>query len=310
MGADDNQAMSETVHPTLPLPDLVLISVEGPDAGTFLQGQLTQDVLSLEPSQARPGGYCSAKGRLLANFVILRPQPETWWLITRASIAESLVKRLRMFVLRARCTLQVRSDLGLFGAWSERAPLWQVHRDAAPETETTTAIGWFGGRTLLIGSPGAGPAAADPTHWARADIEAGWPWIEPATADQFVPQMVNFELLGGVNFRKGCYPGQEVVARSQYRGILKRRMAACTVQGPDAAPAAGAEVFHSEDREQPAGMVVNAAPAAHGDNTDWALLIEVKTAATAAGHLHLSSPDGPILQLRPLPYAVPAQAQD
>ena len=128
-------------------------------------------------------------------------------------------------------------------------------------------------------------------------MQSGIPLIEAETVDRFVPQMLNFELIGGVDFQKGCYPGQEVVARSQYRGTIKRRMFLFEVDGP-ATP--GQEVFHSADPEQPAGMVVNAA---RGSEV-WSALVEVKLAALDDGTLHLGSAAGPSLRLSPLPYSV------
>jgi folate-binding protein YgfZ len=122
----------------------------------------------------------------------------------------------------------------------------------------------------------------------------------PATVEQFVPQMVNLELVGGVDFQKGCYPGQEVVARSQYRGTLKRRMQRFDA---DATLAPGVEVFHAADPGQPAGMVVNAAPAPGGG---WSALVEVKLAALDGGGLHAGGADGALLRRAALPYALPS----
>lgn len=304
------------------LPHLCVVEVLGPDAGTFLQGQLTQDALSMQPSQARAGGYCSAKGRLLANFVMLHPDEDRWFLLTHADLQEALVKRLRMFVLRAKCSVQARQDLGVFGEHGTGLGLWSVRTfipsgaDAGEQPNPAWAMGWWGGRTLWIASQASSPpadgdhsAASAQEAWRHADVLAAWPWIEAATVDQFVPQMINFELLGGVNFRKGCYPGQEVVARSQYRGTLKRRMALFVLPAhttPRAA--AGLELFHSEDPGQPAGMVVNAG---HDDKagTQHHLLAEVKLSAMTGGTLHLGAPQGPQLQPLPLPYPIPSETE-
>lgn len=312
---------SSTLHTALN--HLAVVCVEGPDAGTFLQGQLTQDVLSQTHSEARAGGYCSAKGRLLVNFLILHPKPDAWWFITHASLVDAWVKRLRMFVLRAKCTVQHRSDWAVFGVEPGTLPLWQVGR--VDESQAGLQMGWWGGRGLVVrertddAAPSTASVASEALQaWLTADIQAGWPWIEAATQDQFVPQMVNLELLGGVNFRKGCYPGQEVVARSQYRGILKRRMLGyrAVVESGQLPPQAGQEVFHSADPGQPAGMVVNAAPvprmsaAAENAAAVWVLLVEIKTAATHDGTLHLGTPEGLALGPFALPYPVPAEAQD
>jgi len=127
--------------------------------------------------------------------------------------------------------------------------------------------------------------------------------IESATAEHFVPQMLNFEVVGGVNFQKGCYPGQEIVARAHYRGTVKRRMFLFDVDAP---ASAGQELFHSGDPAQPAGLVANAAP--RPDGAGASLLAEVKLAAIDSGSLHLGAPDGPVLRRRALPYAVPVDA--
>ncbi|MBU6438285.1 MAG: folate-binding protein, partial [Betaproteobacteria bacterium] len=165
-------------------------------------------------------------------------------------------------------------------------------------------------RHLLIGAPAdidrLGPALAGlpvlpPGAWDWLQVQSAVPVITAATAEQFVPQMVNLEAVGGVNFQKGCYPGQEVVARSQYRGTLKRRM--FPVHG-EAALAAGDEVFHSGDPSQPAGMIVLAAAAPSGGHD---ALAELKLAALDGGTLHARAPDGPLLHVGTLPYALPTE---
>jgi folate-binding protein YgfZ len=135
--------------------------------------------------------------------------------------------------------------------------------------------------------------------WRMLEVCSGIPRVVAATVEQFVPQMVNLELVGGVDFQKGCYPGQEVVARSQYRGTLKRRMFVFSCDAP-ASP--GQEIVHSDDPSQPAGMVVNAGAAPGGPTH---LLAEVKLAALQTGSLHLGSASGPPLRRAALPYAVP-----
>jgi hypothetical protein len=129
-------------------------------------------------------------------------------------------------------------------------------------------------------------------------VESGIPLIEAATVDRFVPQMVNFETVGGVDFHKGCYPGQEIVARSQYRGTIKRRMQLFDAREP---ASAADEVFHEADPSQPAGLVVNAAPRPTGG---WSALVEIKLAALEGGAVHLRAPDGPLLERRSLPYSI------
>jgi folate-binding protein YgfZ len=139
-----------------------------------------------------------------------------------------------------------------------------------------------------------------PDAWAWAEAEAGMAWVRGATVEAFVPQMINFEVLGGVSFKKGCYPGQEIVARSQYRGTLKRRL---QVFETDATATVGQEIFHSADPDQPAGVV-----AGSGSRDGITLLTaEIKLAALESGRLHLGSASGATLQPRALPYEIPPQ---
>ena len=293
---------------------LGVIRARGAEAASFLQSQLTNDVLTLGPERARLAGFCSAKGRLQASFWVVRPTPDELLLICAADLLAPTLKRLSMFVLRAKCKLDDASAelplLGISGAGfvpGGMAP-WQVQDSALGRTiRVPDAAGQP--RCIVIGGSAAAqpelPALALDT-WRWLDLQAGLPLIQAATVDRFVPQMLNYEIVGGVDFKKGCYPGQEIVARSQYRGTIKRRMFLFDSDG-DAAP--GAELFDARDPGQPAGMVVNAAP---NPEKDCSLLAEVKLAAVADGksQLHLGSADGPLLILLELPYAVPREAVD
>jgi len=156
------------------------------------------------------------------------------------------------------------------------------------------------GLPRLLRAGGELPATLAEADWRWLDLHSGVPLVEAATVDRFVPQMVNLELLGGVDFAKGCYPGQEIVARSQYRGTLKRR---AYLFESDAVAAPGQELFAESDPAQPAGIVAGAAP---GPDGRYALLAETKI-ALAGGALHLGSADGPRLHPSALPYTVPAE---
>jgi len=299
----------------LRLTDWALIRAQGADAASFLHGQLTQDVTSLGEHQARLAGYCSAKGRLLASLVVFRRGADEFLLSCSADLLAPTLKRLSMFVLRAKCKLSDAgaelSSYGLAGAsasaWlGEAAPLqvWgAARRGEASVIRLPDALGQP--RYLLIQASAATPpelAALSAEAWAWLEVRSGVPRISAATVEQFVPQMVNLELVGGVNFQKGCYPGQEVVARSQYRGTLKRR---AMIFDADAPLQAGLEVFHSADPAQPAGMVVNAAARPGGG---WTALVEVKLSALDGGSLHAGPTDAPALRPLVLPYALPADA--
>lgn len=296
---------------------LGVLCAQGRDAAAFLHGQLTQDVNGQSPGTARLAGYCSAKGRLLATFVLLRPTPDTVLALCSADVLAPTLKRLSMFVLRAQCRLaDASAQWTVWGTRGRRlagqapdAAAWSVSRLPAPDEGWAVVAPSADGvpRSLVVAAAGdrpaalAGAAGATPEDWGWDDIHAGLPRVTAATVEQFVPQMVNLELVGGVNFQKGCYPGQEVVARSQYRGTVKRRMALFTAADP---VSPGVELFHDSDAAQPSGLVVNAAR--RGPRT--ALLAEVKLAALAApGAWHLGGPAGPALDRGTLPYAWPVE---
>jgi folate-binding protein YgfZ len=307
----------------MPLTQFGVIDATGDDAASFLHGQLTNDTQHLEAANVRLAGYCSAKGRLLASFLSWR-SGETIRLLVSKDVQAAVQKRLSMFVLRAKAKLTDASgELAVVGlAGDVRKALSGVF-DAVPDGVHVKVDGPAGAlirvpdalgrlRYLWVG-PKAEVEARLPvlelTHasaavWDWLDIRAGEPRITQPVVEQFVPQMVNFDVLGGVNFRKGCYPGQEVVARSQYRGTIKRRTALANVAGELESVLAGAEVFHSDDPGQPCGMVVNAASAPDG-GVD--VLVEVKLAALETGTVHLGSAEGPALTFLPLPYALPAE---
>jgi hypothetical protein len=299
----------------LRLRDWGVICASGVDAASFLQGQLTNDVAGLGSGSARLAGYCSAKGRLLATFVVWRSAEGDLLLACSADLLAPTLKRLSMFVLRAKCRL---TDA------SAELPLWGVVGVAAEGLLTDHALGqaWraapFGeGRQLvrlpdariegcafprlLLAGAGAEPQAPllDEAAWRWLEVHSGTARITAATTEQFVPQMVNLDLVGGVSFQKGCYPGQEVVARSQYRGTLKRRG---YVVEADAALQPAQEVFDEADPTQPAGMVVLGGE--HADS--FAGLVELKISAAESGALHLGSAEGPRLRVSALPYELPS----
>ena len=293
------------------LTDRGVIRATGADAATFLQGQLTNDVLSLSSDRARLAGFCSAKGRLQASFIVWRAGPEEFLLACPTSVLAPTLKRLSMFVLRAKCKLTDASEevqlWGLAGAAADAAladvPEWgrREREDGGTVVRLPDAGGF---RRGLVGVPAAAAAAGLTTlptlsldAWNWLDVQSGIVTIEAATVDRFVPQMVNFERVGGVDFQKGCYPGQEVVARSQYRGTTKRR---AFLFDSDAIPQPGQDVFAGDEGGEPAGTVANAAPRPGGDG--GSALVELRLAALDGPTLHLGAPDGPLLRRVELPY--------
>ena len=307
------------------LSDLGLIALEGEQAAEFLHNQLTNDVKNLPLEQARLAAYCTPKGRILASMLLFRSETQIFLQMPQ-TILPGLLKRLKMFVMRSKATLLDASDskivLGLGGkAASAALAPWFAELPAMPFGKTSNQYGdlirmpdafgvacyqWLLDPALAqeVWPQLAATLAEAPNRiWRLAAIDAGVPQIVPVTQEKFVPQMINYELLGGVNFKKGCYPGQEIVARSQYLGKLKRRMRVAQVDGPfidGVLPAAGQEVFSVSDPDQPCGMLVNAEA---NLNSGYRALVEIKTELLET-EVHLGSLQGPRLHFGNLPYPV------
>lgn len=240
-----------------------LLEVTGSDARAFLHAQLTNDIESLASDRARHAGWCSAKGRLLASLLVV-PHEGGFLLQLAGDLAAPVAKRLAMFVLRSKARIaDVSGAWKQYGAWGEdaRAALPALGASVpqlllgVASASNWTVVRVDAQRYLLLGrSPLATTAVLE--DWMLQDMRAGIPLVTQATQDQFVPQMVNFERIGALDFKKGCYPGQEVVARSQYRGQLKRRM----VRLRSTVPLRPGQDLYSDDfAGQPSGTVVNAA---------------------------------------------------
>ncbi len=306
-----------------PLPQLGFITVQGADAATFLHGQLSNEVQRQPLDQAQLSAYCTAKGRMLASFVQWQDRRDGAAAITLAlskELAAAIAKRLGMFVLRAKATVSDASDAWVAFGWigdpadfpalSPDATLpdavWA--RAAGPELTVIRVPPVADRARALIVVPAAGApsvwaalsaaaTAVAPQVWQLTEIHAGLPRIVAANQEQFVPQMINFEILGGVNFKKGCYPGQEVVARSQYLGKLRRRM---FLARTDASGIADGADVHADDGAEPVGRVVNAVANGRG-GTD--LLVET-TLSASESPLRVGAA---ALTLLALPYTLPAE---
>jgi folate-binding protein YgfZ len=295
-----------TAHGSCTLPHLGLIHAQGAEAAHFLHNQLSNDFLLLPSDQARLAAFCNAKGRMQASFIGFKTSPEDVWLVVRQDLLAQTLKRLRMFVLRAKVVLQdvshayeVRGVLGAAVPAALAANPWSLHcEDAAWSVRLYPAQGH--GRALHIVPMGTAPAEMVlPTHdWALSEILSGVADVQAATFEAFVPQMLNYESVEGVNFKKGCYPGQEVVARSQFRGTLKRRTYLATASAPTQA---GEEVFTASDTTQPAGMVAQACH--HPSHGDF-LLVCLQNSVFQAPDLALHTALGAGLTLHALPYAL------
>ena len=293
------------------LTHLGAIRATGEDAGQFLQGQLTQDVTGMNSMQACLAAYCNSKGRMQASFVVFRRSPEEILLLCSKDLLAVTIKRLSMFVMRAKAKLSDASDeFELYGA-------------AGSTVQSLTAdlgLPWtkvdVGDATLIFLYPGAGqqramwcaPAGSAAPRGESLDIGT-WNWLEVQSGvaivtqpifEAFVPQMLNYESVGGVSFKKGCYPGQEIVARSQFRGTLKRR---AYLVHADAALKVGQEVFHSQNDGQPCGLVAATAASPTG-GFDAIVSLQTSAAADALTHngKHRLTANGKALAILPLPY--------
>lgn len=289
------------------LDHLGVIRISGEDAAKFIHGQLTQDFALLGQDGARLAAFCSAKGRMQASFVGFKRPDGDILLVGSRDLIPATAKRLAMFVLRAKAKVtDATLEFALWGlagsainmvagaarpAWSKvdmddtsfirLMPAMGVEREMAVTTLTATAP---------VGKP------LDASVWAWGEVHSGVATLTGPLVDAFVPQMLNYESIGGVNFKKGCYPGQEVVARSQFRGTIKRRAYLCHSPTP---LAPGDAVFTQGDLEQPIGTVVQSAPAPTGG---YDALISAQTLAADGQTLHLGDTDATQLALLPLPY--------
>ncbi len=302
------------------LGDLTLLEVAGAEAEAFLQGQLTCDVRELAEGMVRPAAHLTPKGRAVATFLAWREQ-DRFRLQFPSVLEETVTRRLRMFLLRTKATIApADADLVRLGAWGAQA--------AAVATELAGALpdGPFRhvqrGAVTVLALPGtpqryelllpaseaaraarrlaaAGAVACGPAAWRLLDIRAGLGWVRPETGEAFLPQMLNYDLLGGIGFRKGCYVGQEVVARLHHLGQVKRRAAngRCEVAAPP--PPGTALISPSGGGRQGAGTVVDAVMCGTGP---CELLAVVERQALAAGGLRLDSADGPEVTLGASPF--------
>ena len=302
--------MSLSSNGALRLTNLGVIRAAGADAAAFLHGQLTQDVLGMQPGESRLAAWCNPKGRMLASCRVHRRADDELLLVLSQDLLASTLKRLSMFVLRAKVKLtDASTDFAIYGLLGDaaRAPLAKAVNVAIPLPLADDAM-----RVLLLTPPDAPlpdvPQLA-PQVWPWAAVQSGVAMVTAPVAQAFVPQMLNYESVGGVNFKKGCYPGQEVVARSQFRGAIKRRAWVARVDA--SAAHAGQEIFHDSDPTQPVGLVAQAAPepepvagTTHGGVALIACLpiAAVQAQKEGAGRFTLGTPGGPALTDLHQPY--------
>jgi hypothetical protein len=296
-----------------------VIAVHGADAGSFLQAQFSNDVSTLDAGHSQLNAYCTPKGRMLGLMRVFR-QGDSYYLRLPADTLETVIQRLRMYVLRADVTLENASDSFLSIGISGEEALGELLAMAGQVPAENDGVIRSGDLTVLR-VPGVHPrfevyaaslksaealwdglnvygAPVGESVWRLLEILAGMPTLFASTAELFVPQMANLQIVNGVNFRKGCYPGQEIVARMQYLGTLKRRMYLGRIDTGEP-PLPGEPLFGAGDSEQSVGRIVDAQPHPDGDQAALAVL---QIAAADAGDVCLGAPDGPAFSLRALPY--------
>lgn len=315
LSAELQAARNSTI--IVPLADQGLIRAGGEDAAAFLHNLMTNDINHIAADGARHAGLCTAKGRLIASFLIWREGGD-YLLQMSADILPGILKKLSMYVLRSKVKLAaLAGERVLIGVAGPQAAALVENLGArldAPMASAAFAEGTAvqldaqrfvlavqADQAVALWSKLAAQAKpAGVAAWRLGEIVAGQPRIVAATQEAFVPQMINYETpaVGGVSFQKGCYPGQEIVARTQYLGKIKRRMYRAQL---DAAFPAGTDVFTPESGDQHCGALVLTAPTPAGG---YECLVVVQSSGAEAGEIHVGKPDGPRLQLLDLPYAI------
>lgn len=267
---------------------LGVIAFRGPDAAKFLNGQLSADVTALEVGASALAGFHNPQGRTIALLALVRVQDEEFLAALPAALADEVRERLRKYVFRAKVRLE------------DASPTLRVAGTTADAADPGRPRIVWGSRRLQLVAPEHVPAAdaAALAAWELADVREGLPQIHPGTSEQFVAQMLNLDLLGAIAFDKGCYTGQEVIARAHYRGRVKRRLQRWVNDGP--AVLAPGDAAKSADGRSLA--VVRAAAREDGGQEVLAV------GNLAAGDGEAAAPDTAVSVLGgplPLPYPLP-----
>jgi folate-binding protein YgfZ len=313
--------------------------VRGPDTLTFLQGQTTCDLNLLTPRRALIGAYCTAQGRLVCDFLLLGCGQDSWLMCMHRGICDSSAATFGKYIVFSNAEINNASDQWCsFAVWGDTvAPdmglgVGERYRVIEKDGAWWVQADERGQRFECLVPASMAPAFTDTLAaklqpaaeqaWQLAEINAGLGHVEPETVEMFIPQMLNYQLTGHISFNKGCYTGQEVVARMHYRGKLKKPMFLASLAGTPAAgtpaagtpaagtpaagtpaagtPAAGTPLY-KPGSEQSIGNVVNCAP-----DGDTCRLLAVVTSKVRDLGVHLASPTGPLLDFHDLPYTVPA----
>lgn len=309
-------------HILCDLSHMGLIKASGEDVADFLQSQFSNDTAQVSENHSQLSAYCNPKGRMLANFRLFK-HGHDYYLRLPGEMIEPTLQRLRMYVLRSRVELSDASDtlvrIGYYGPNAGEILQAQIGRippqvDACVFTEDREVIRIPGPNARFeiygtsetiqplwkqLSASGAMPIGA--AHWSLLDILCGIPTVLPQTREAFIPQMANMDLIDGLSFRKGCYPGQEIVARMRYLGTLKKRMYRLHLD-TETSPQPGEEIFIKDtERRQPIGKIVDA----HhhpGGGSEALAVIQITEAHNAA--LQLGSQQEVKITLGKLPYAL------
>lgn len=265
--------MSATTPSTCACTDTRVLRASGRDARAFLQGQLTRDIVHLGTARAALAAWLDARGRVLTLLEVI-PDAEDWLLVVPADLAETVQTRLGRYILRADVELALEPDIAVHAILGDAAGLLAeraVVLDAAAwSLARTNAVAWLRiGPALVraLAPPAAlatvldGLPTAEPPAVALAEIRLGLPRVDAASSGKYIPQMLDLDRLGALSFDKGCYPGQEIVARTQNLGSVKRRLARF---GADSGPLPAAGTRLSDSTGEPAGEVLRAADTGHG----------------------------------------------
>ena len=298
-----------------------LIEVDGEDAADFLQGQLTNDVRDVSLQHGQLSAYCTHKGRMLANFRLFK-RGDSFYLSLPRDLLEPILKRISMFVLMSKVNIRDSSNslvrIGVSGPTADEA-LSAIISDLPTEVDDTTQINGYTiikcagdiARYEILGDidsiktlwekldVNAAPAGAD--AWEMLNILAGIPTITTQTTEAFIPQMTNMQVINGVNFQKGCYTGQEVVARMQYLGKVKRRMFRVQIETSDTVSAGDKLYCEGSKSGQGTGQIINAQEDINGG---YAALAVIDINDAESGKLQLHDEKGPSITVESLPYSV------
>jgi len=303
--------MNETQLKTIRQDDLTSLHVTGSDASKFLHAQFTNDLANLAVNSWQYSGYCTPKGRLLAFMTIARLDENEFLLILPAEISDKILSRLRMFVIRDDVTITPQDEntsiAGILGAADNLSgigvtPKKESGKLSRDGNNNMLTIDYESGRFLYIGESIKFDTntSTDRSNWTLQDIQAGIPVVVLATQEVFVPQMVNLDLIGAVNFKKGCYPGQEIVARVHYLGKIKQRMFVAETSSKELAQP-NDKIYIAGQPDKAAGTVVQTAIT----DSNQCLQAVLQTKAVDENlDLRLGSPDGEKLTIGAQPYSV------